>query len=371
MARSFRAAVLVTLLFTAACGSPGPAGRTGEAPPAPDSVSGAQTHHVNMDGDSPAEDNFVFGAYFPETIKARPGDTIVVENRSSHDIHTVTLGVRPDRSNSPRAETRTVQANPVVFGPCFTDREPSTDWEACPAPTASSEDPPSSFPRSPFSGKGYWNSGVVLPALLAGDEMPTAATIKLGDGIPSGPYALICLVHPFMNGRLEVVAKDADRLRPAAVAEAAERELEQTRSRAAALGKPTPAVRGATPVIAGWGDRVVAADVFAPSTISVEVGDTVTWTSQSPYMPHTVSFESPFAGPTDPNAFLPTGARSGSSYEGGIAHSGVLGPDPAFSSFSLRFAKPGTYPYVCILHPRMSGTVHVGVQQHLADKSSY
>jgi plastocyanin len=56
-----------------------------------------------MDGDSSAEDNLVFGAYFPETIKVRPGDTVVVENRSSHDIHTATLGVRPDRSNSPRA----------------------------------------------------------------------------------------------------------------------------------------------------------------------------------------------------------------------------------------------------------------------------
>jgi plastocyanin len=325
-----------------------------------------------MDGDSPDEDNFVFGAYFPETIKARPGDRIVVENRSSHDIHTVTLGVRPDRSNAPKAETRAVQANPVVFGPCFTDREPGTDWETCPVPAVSSrQDPPSSSSLSPFSGKGYWNSGVVLPALLAGDKMPTAATIELSEAIPPGSYPLFFLIHPYMNGHLEVVAKDADRLGPAAVAEAAERELEQIRSRAAALEKPARAVRGATPVIAGWGDRIVAADVFAPSTISVEVGETVAWVSESPYMPHTVSFEPPFGGPTDPNAFLPAGARSGSSYEGGIAHSGILGPAPAPGSFSLRFTKPGTYRYVCILHPRMSGTVNVGTRQHLAEKSSY
>jgi plastocyanin len=165
-----------------------------------------------------------------------------------------------------------------------------------------------------------------------------------------------------MDGRLEVVAKDAERLSPAAVAEAAEKELEHARVRAAALEMPVRRVSGATSVIAGWGDHVVAADVFAPSTVSVKVGETVTWTNESPYMPHTVSFQPPFAGPTDPNAFLPAGTRSGASYEGGIAHSGILGPAPAPGSFSLRFAKPGTYRYVCILHPRMSGTVDVATQ---------
>jgi plastocyanin len=355
MDRRIPPVLLATLMVTIACSS---GGKTPEAVESP-SVSGPQTYQVTMDGDSAAEDNFVFGTYFPGTIRVRPGDTLVVENRSSNDIHTVTLGIRTDRSNSPKPETKTVQANPVVFGPCFTDSEPNPDWETCPGAATSSGQAPA--PAPPFSGKGYWNAGVVLPPLLAGDKAPTAATVKLGDSIPAGSYALVCVLHPFMNGEVEVVGGDADRLSPAAVAEAGEKEFKKAQAQATALKKPAVDVPGATSVIAGWGDQLIAANVFGPSTASVKVGDTVTWTSKSPYMPHTVSFAPPFAGPGDPNAFLPAGAASGSAYEGGVAHSGMIGPAPALpkDSFSLRFIKPGTYNYTCILHPRMAGTVEV------------
>ena len=67
---------------------------------------------------------------------------------------------------------------------------------------------------------------------------------------------------------------------------------------------------------------------------TLQVGGTVTWVDQSSYMPHTISFESPFRGPQDPNAFLPAGVRSGSGYSGGVAHSGTVGPPPEFPSNS-------------------------------------
>ena len=39
----------------------------------------------------------------------------------------------------------------------------------------------------------------------------------------------------------------------------------------------------------------------------------------------------------------------------------VIGPVPALptDSFSLTFTKAGKYPYLCLLHPGMAGTVEV------------
>jgi plastocyanin len=283
----------------------------------------------------------------------------VFDNRSSHDIHTVTFGVKADRSNSPKPETPAVQANPAVFGPCFTDADADPAWQACPVPPA----PAGQGGPPAFSGTGYWNSGVVLPKLLAGDQAPSASEVKLADGIAAGAYPIVCLLHPFMNGELEVLPSDAEPLSPSAVAEAAGSEFEAARAGSESVQKPAVEVPGATAVLAGWGDEVVAADVFAPATVEVKAGDTVAWTSESPYMPHTVSFEVPFSSPDAPDALLPAGTKSGAAYEGGTAHSGIIGPAPyPTKTFSLRFSKPGTYRYVCILHPRMSGTVEVAAK---------
>ncbi|MGH2767505.1 MAG: cupredoxin domain-containing protein [Actinomycetota bacterium] len=183
----------------------------------------------------------------------------------------------------------------------------------------------------------------------------------LARNIAPAAYPFVCLLHPFMNGELEVVAKDGDRLRPAAAAEAGDGQFKQAQAQAASLKEPVRQLPGATAITAGWGDNLIAVNRFAPSTVSVKVGDTVTWTDESPYMPHTITFESPFQTPEDPNSFLPAGAKSGSRYSGGVAHSGLIGPAPEFptTSFSLRFAKAGRYGYVCILHPGMAGVVEV------------
>ena len=71
--------------------------------------------------------------------------------------------------------------------------------------------------------------------------------------------------------------------------------------------------------------------VFGPQTITVPVGTTVTWTNADD-IPHTsVSTE-------------------------GVFKSKVLDTD---EKFSYTFAKPGTYPYFCSVHPKMTGTVVV------------
>jgi plastocyanin len=72
---------------------------------------------------------------------------------------------------------------------------------------------------------------------------------------------------------------------------------------------------------------------FGPTTITVAAGTTVSWTNRDD-IPHTV------VSSDDPKAFK----------------SKVLDTD---EKFSFTFAKPGTFPYFCSIHPKMTGTVVV------------
>ena len=77
---------------------------------------------------------------------------------------------------------------------------------------------------------------------------------------------------------------------------------------------------------------VMAKDfMFAPTSLTVKAGSTVTWTNKDGE-PHTVVSDT------------------------GLFRSGALDTN---ESFSFRFDQPGTYHYVCTIHPRMTGTIQV------------
>lgn len=71
--------------------------------------------------------------------------------------------------------------------------------------------------------------------------------------------------------------------------------------------------------------------MFTPLSLTVKAGSTVTWTNGD-QEPHTVVSQT------------------------GLFRSGAI--DTA-ESFSFKFDKPGTYTYVCTIHPRMVGTIIV------------
>ncbi|MEU6773807.1 cupredoxin family copper-binding protein [Streptomyces sp. NPDC046759] len=72
---------------------------------------------------------------------------------------------------------------------------------------------------------------------------------------------------------------------------------------------------------------------FAPATLKVKVGTKVTWTNEDTDA-HTVT----------------------SSGSGGPLHSTAL---DTHASYSYTFTKPGTYAYLCTIHPFMIATVEV------------
>jgi plastocyanin len=78
------------------------------------------------------------------------------------------------------------------------------------------------------------------------------------------------------------------------------------------------------------GPSVVIEDLaFEPETLTVEAGDTVTWTWNDGAVAHDVS---------------------GDDFQSEVMSEGT---------FLHRFDKSGTYDYVCTLHPNMTGTIEV------------
>jgi|KBSSwiStaDraftv2_1062776.scaffolds.fasta_scaffold626510_1 plastocyanin len=72
---------------------------------------------------------------------------------------------------------------------------------------------------------------------------------------------------------------------------------------------------------------------FLPGTVSIAVGDTVTWRNDQPNTPHTVSSDT-----------------------AGVFDSGSLSTG---KTFAQTFSAPGNFAYHCNIHPGMSGLVIV------------
>lgn len=73
---------------------------------------------------------------------------------------------------------------------------------------------------------------------------------------------------------------------------------------------------------------------FIPTTIKVKRGDTVKWVNNEKRGDHNISFEK--EGLPESDRFFPG------------------------ESWQRTFEKPGSYPYVCGIHPEMTGVVEVG-----------
>ena len=101
------------------------------------------------------------------------------------------------------------------------------------------------------------------------------------------------------------------------------------------------AAMAALSVSASGASSVAAADapngivvkdfMFAPNSLTVKAGSSVTWINKDDE-PHTVVSDS------------------------GVFRSAALDTD---ETFSFKFEKPGTYHFTCSIHPRMVGTITV------------
>lgn len=99
----------------------------------------------------------------------------------------------------------------------------------------------------------------------------------------------------------------------------------QPQSGAPSAAAPAPAQASASGIV------IARNFMFAPLTVTVKAGTTVTWTNKDEE-PHTVVSLT------------------------GLFRSAALDTN---DTFSFRFDKPGSYSYICTIHPRMTGTIVV------------
>ena len=89
------------------------------------------------------------------------------------------------------------------------------------------------------------------------------------------------------------------------------------------------------------GSSTLTTDAFSPNPVQVSVGTTVTWTNNDS-QPHTVASGS--------------NGQPDNKFNSSPNFNPLLNPG---QTFSFTFAQAGNYPYFCMLHPNMVGTVNV------------
>ena len=351
-----------------------------------------QSYSVNVDGKN---DTFPIAAvaYYPKELTAHPGDTVTFTSVFTGEPHTVTFGTLVDAGLAKSKRTDHNEPPELAKIALMIPNGPGDAIQASAQPCyIASGDPPvadactaAQHTQPDFDGtQSLYNSGF----LADGEQFK----VKLSANIKPGTYSFFCTLHRAgMTGKITVAAADAKADTPDEVVARGQDEL---KSLVATL-KPAyddltkglfkPFISESKPgsVVAGSGVKDAAATItaFGPDPVEAKVGDTITWTVVGP---HTVTFganealrtviaKAPDGGVhLNPASFAPVGGAGqppppptvidGGSFDGAGLHSSgfiLSTPDQGLFSYKLKFTKAGSYPYVCLIHPNMKGTVNV------------
>ena len=360
---------------------------------------------VNVDGAVDDPQSFYLG-YFPGTVKVSPGDTVVYKANFTGEPHTITFGtfINPALEAFENATPEQLAADepPPAFEPLFKYAMlPEGPGDAnqvsanpCFVTTGALPDdttqPCADQEAAPFTGKEvFYNSGFLADE----DEFE----LKLASDIAPGVYKGFCMLHfTEMISTIEVVAEGEETTTASDAEAQADEELEplvakmkEAQEKAEGSAAAGTVVAGDPPSEEGEEEAPEAPKAntsaglaeFSPKEISVASGGSVTWNINGP---HSVTFNAPedarviIAKGPDGRTHLvekaatpalfnvpppPEGEPEGppptadlGSFDGaGFANTGIQ----FGGGFKVTFTKPGTYRYICVVHPDMEGTVTV------------
>jgi plastocyanin len=341
-----------------------------------------------------------YPGFFPSSLQLRPGDAIRFENWSTSEPQVIAFGTLVDEAAAavtalgarPRlaevAALPQVKRLPAPFRRGTPTEAPTLDATAatpCLVTALGAEGAPvacSSSELGAFDGRAaLYSSGI----LSQGEVF----RVRLADDIRPGRYGFVDLANPEVAwGTLTVVGPKEDRPRPGAVKERGEDDLEAARR---SLAGVAPGAAGAT------AERAIAGApsnrgldhllTFGAGAYTAPPGATVTW---QVFGLHSITFnpseeaERGLLSGGEDEAFTVNGAAwaaspgvqvssgpsprdpavtqvrlDGGAWDGkGPKSSGIVRAVPSAPvAYSLTFSAPGSYPYRCLVHPKMKGEV--------------
>lgn len=377
-------------------------------PPTPVFIDGGEFKVATVIEEKGVRFPSVLLSYFPSRIPLHPGDTLNFEVRDTGEPHTVALGrlvdaalaavdeLGPTASLSRIEGLTEMRKLPYVFPRVATNERPRVNRSAAERCFLDDGTPPVSVAggapacdrreQPPFDGtQSFYSSGFI--------EEGESFRTRLSGDIRPGTYRFMCLVHrAAMTGAIEARSPDEDR---PTVAELRRQGTDERNEIASTLEPPArvAARRTGGPVLAGTGPsgraRGFVAAFVPDDEVRVRVGEPVTWKL---FQPHTISFnptrdaregilieEGDGIVRLNSEAWAPAGSRplpaaarsyppkarklavDGGTWSGeGFFSSGVIrATPPAQITYTLRFAEPGTYRYVCLIHDSMRGRIEV------------
>jgi plastocyanin len=295
-----------------------------------------------------------FMTFFPRELTINAGDTIFFDFQGHHAPHTVTF-------------LSGAEAPPLLV-PASEGATPAAGQ-----PPELMFNPAAAFPAggNTYDGTGVLNSG--LNVLFPPDQTFTVTFTA------PGSFDYLCLVHPvMMKGTVTVQEQGAAVPYEQADIDSmvVEHMAQLTEDGKALIAEYT---NSATPMAGSAGGNVwdvragtegdeVAVLRYMPDNVTIAAGDTVRWTVDSKFEPHTVTF---LGGEEPPDLIEPQMQEGGPPklvfnpdivgrvgpevYSGqGYANSGAMGADfqvyTGLSTYELTFDTPGEYPYYCALH---------------------
>lgn len=231
------------------------------------------------------------------------------ERNDDHTAYHGRIVVRAPATGSPDAEAVTVRIGDEVFSP------------AAVTVAVGGQVTFENLDGDDHTATSTDGGPLASPVLATGESY--AATFP-----ESGTFSYLCAIHPEMTGTVEVVG-EATAVPPGPAAPAAP----------AAPDVPlTPEAPGTAPDAGGTGagsgpavDIEMQDFAFAMADVEVQAGTTVTWTNTGA-APHTATADDS----TFDTTLVAAGARA-----------------------SHTFTTPGTYSYLCMFHPGMTGTIRV------------
>lgn len=274
--------------------------------------------------------------FYPRTITIKAGDTVKWTKNVVLE-HTVSFvsGAQPPLPFSAQPDHR-VLVNPVV---AF--RQGGREYD----------------------GTGMASSGIIQAA---------GKTYSLTFTKP-GRYAYLCLLHPGMEGTVEVLSAGKAPMTQAELDKAAAAQWLQSLAagkRLVANWKVSPpeSATGSAYTAPMVGDQEARISVmrFTAVALRVKAGSTVRWVMQDGFEIHTVTFQGAGEVPqflllaqqaqgppkiwVNPKVVAPAGGpvHTGNTYY----NSGIVFPvdPPGPTAYTVKFSKPGTYTYWCVVH---------------------